>query len=66
MILSYEDSPKRIDMRAEAMGAPPDAVLVTEKSPLTLWDGSPNTDVATLNSMAADLGTALPPASPAW
>ena len=30
VILSYEDSPKRIDMRAEAMEAPPDAVLVTE------------------------------------
>ena len=30
VILSYEDSPKRIDMRAEAMGAPPDAVFVTK------------------------------------
>ena len=33
VILSYEDSPKRIDMRAEAMGAPPDAVLVTDSPP---------------------------------
>ena len=33
VILSYEDSPKRIDMRAEAMGAPPNAVLVTDSPP---------------------------------
>ena len=29
VILSYEDSPKRIDMRAASMGAPASAVLVT-------------------------------------
>ena len=37
VILSYEDSPKRIDMRAEAMGAPPDAVLVTDSRPPSLY-----------------------------
>ena len=30
VILSYEDSPKRIDMRAASMGAPENAVLVTD------------------------------------
>ena len=42
VILSYEDSPKRIDMRAEAMGAPPDAVLVTENPP-SLYGMDPQT-----------------------
>lgn len=42
VLLSYEDSPKRIDMRADAMDAPTAAVLVTE-DPAPLFSVDPQT-----------------------